>query len=63
MKYNSNELFNIKDNIIFVTGAGRGIGQTVAIGFASSGAKVACFDLNLDGLRETQKKIQRRWNI
>ena len=59
MKYNSNELFNIKDNIIFVTGAGRGIGQTVAIGFASSGAKVACFDLNLDGLRETQKKIQQ----
>ena len=52
MKYKSNELFNIEDNIIFVTGAGRGIGQTVAIGFASSGAKVACFDLNLDGLIE-----------
>ena len=46
MNYNSNELFNIKGNVIFITGAGRGIGQTVALGFASSGAKVACFDLN-----------------
>ena len=58
MNYNSNELFNIKGNVIFITGAGRGIGQTVALGFASSGAKVACFDLNKEGLKETEKKIK-----
>ena len=51
MNYNSNELFNIKGNVIFITGAGRGIGQTVALGFASSGAKVACFDLNKECLK------------
>ena len=58
MKYNSNELFNIKDKVIFVTGAGRGIGQTVALGYAASGAKVSCFDMNLEGLKETQSKIR-----
>jgi len=54
------ELFCLKDRIAFVTGAGSGIGQTIAWGLASAGAKVACFDLRTDGgLMETVENIQR----
>jgi len=39
------KLFRLDDEIAFVTGAGSGIGQAIAIGFAQAGAHVACFDL------------------
>ncbi|MEH2922065.1 SDR family oxidoreductase [Samsonia erythrinae] len=51
-------LFRLKDRVAFVTGAGSGIGQTIAYGLASAGAKVVCFDLREDGgLAETVKNI------
>lgn len=54
------QLFCLKDRIAFVTGAGSGIGQTIAYGLASAGAKIACFDLRNDGgLAETVENIQR----
>src|SRR5690606_41405117 len=43
---------NVKDRVIVVTGAGRGLGRGIATLFAGKGAKVACVDLNpadLDG--------------
>lgn len=52
-------LFSLKDKVAFVTGAGSGIGQTVAYGFASAGASVVCFDLRDDGgLAETVRTIE-----
>lgn len=43
----------------FVTGAGSGIGQMIAYGLASAGARVVCFDLREDGgLAETVKNIE-----
>ena len=38
-------LFSLKDEIAFVTGAGSGIGQGIAIGLAEAGADVALFDM------------------
>jgi NAD(P)-dependent dehydrogenase (short-subunit alcohol dehydrogenase family) len=51
-------LFSLEEKIAFVTGAGSGIGQRLAIGLAEAGASVACFDLpSSDGLGSTRKQI------
>ena len=39
------QLFNLQDRVAFVTGAGSGIGQMIAYGLASAGARVVGFDL------------------
>lgn len=52
------QLFSLQGRTAFVTGAGSGIGQTIAYGLASAGANVACFDLREDGgLAETVRHI------
>lgn len=51
-------LFSLMDEIAFVTGAGSGIGQGIAIGLAEAGADVALFDLpTASGLEDTAKAI------
>lgn len=53
------ELFSLKGDVAFITGAGSGIGQAIAIGMAKCGADLALFDLSIsDGLLETQKKVE-----
>ncbi len=39
------KLFDMHGDVAFVTGAGSGIGQSIAVGLAEAGADVACFDL------------------
>lgn len=53
-------LFELSGDIAFVTGAGSGIGQQIAIGLAEAGASVACFDLpgSRSGLEETADRIR-----
>ena len=53
-------LFSLEGKIAFVTGAGSGIGQRIAVGFAEAGASVGCFDLarSSSGLNETLTKIE-----
>ena len=52
-------LFSLAGKIAFVTGAGSGIGQRIAIGLAEAGASVACFDLpSSGGLKATLEEIQ-----
>ena len=48
-------LFSLEGKIAFVTGAGSGIGQRIAVGLAEAGASVGCFDLasSSSGLNET----------
>lgn len=53
------QLFKLNGKVAFVTGAGSGIGQCIAIALAQAGADVACFDRNDDnGLASTLKDIQ-----
>ena len=52
-------LFDLQGEIAFVTGAGSGIGQRIAIGLAEAGADVACFDLpSSAGLAGTAERIR-----
>ena len=54
------DLFRLDNEVAFVTGAGRGIGQRIAIAYAEAGASVACFDLpTSDGLSETVAEIDK----
>ncbi|HGV9259154.1 SDR family oxidoreductase [Klebsiella aerogenes] len=53
------QLFNLQERVAFVTGAGSGIGQTIACALASAGARVVCFDLRDDGgLAETVSHVE-----
>lgn len=50
--------FSLEKEIAFVTGAGSGIGQGIAIGLAEAGADVALFDLpSSKGLEDTARAI------
>lgn len=53
------DLFRLDNQVAFVTGAGSGIGQRLAIGLAEAGADVACFDLPAsEGLKQTIAGIE-----
>lgn len=53
------ELFSLKGDVAFITGAGSGIGQAIAIGMAKCGADLALFDLTVsDGLLETKRQVE-----
>lgn len=49
------DAIDLKGKTVIVTGAGSGIGQALARGFASDGANVVACDINEDGLAETVK--------
>jgi NAD(P)-dependent dehydrogenase (short-subunit alcohol dehydrogenase family) len=53
------DLFSLEGKISFVTGAGSGIGQRIALGLAEAGASVGCFDLaSSKGLEGTVEQIK-----
>jgi NAD(P)-dependent dehydrogenase (short-subunit alcohol dehydrogenase family) len=50
-------LFRLDGQRAVVTGAASGLGEAIALGFASFGADVACLDIDLDGARRTASVI------
>ncbi len=51
------ELFSLEGRAAAVFGAGSGIGEAVALGYAEQGASVACLDIDGDGAVETADTI------
>ena len=47
-----------QDKVVFITGAGSGIGRESAVQFASEGAHLALSDWNPTGLQETQNLVK-----
>ncbi|QBY03564.1 SDR family oxidoreductase [Thalassotalea sp. HSM 43] len=47
-----------ENKTVLITGGGSGIGQTTAIRFASEGAHVLIFDLDIDGANTTKAEIE-----
>ena len=53
------DMFRLDGEVGFVTGAGSGIGQAIAVGMASAGADVMCFDLpGSPGIAGTVRDIE-----
>jgi NAD(P)-dependent dehydrogenase (short-subunit alcohol dehydrogenase family) len=54
------QMFSLAGEVAFVTGAGSGIGQRIAIGLAEAGADVALFDLATSkGIGDTATAIEK----
>ena len=51
---------DINGEIIFLTGAGSGLGRMMAFKFAKLGATVVCADINQSANEETVKEIQNQ---
>lgn len=50
-------IFSMKGKVALVTGASRGLGQSIAVGFARAGADVICCSSRQGGTDETAKLI------
>ncbi|XP_025198098.1 estradiol 17-beta-dehydrogenase 11-like [Melanaphis sacchari] len=48
---------SLKDKVVLVTGAGRGLGREMSYQLAQEGAKVVCVDINAEGVKETADVI------
>lgn len=53
------EWFSLQGKVALVTGAGRGLGQSMALGLAEAGADLICFGRDEKTLKETSLRIQR----
>lgn len=49
--------------VAVVTGAGRGVGRAIAIGYARAGAKVCCVSRTLDQIAATQRTIEESGGV
>lgn len=48
----------VQDKVTLITGPGTGIGKETAHIFAKEGAKLILTDVNVEGVRETEKEVK-----
>lgn len=49
---------HIAEKVIAITGAGQGLGRSMAVYLASKGARIAAIDLNQEQLDETRRQVE-----
>ena len=54
------DLFQLKDRVAIVTGAGRGIGRGIALAYAEAGADVVCAARTPEQIEETAAAVRER---
>ncbi len=54
------DILDNQNKTVCITGAGGGIGRSIAIEMNKAGYNVACADINLDGLNETLKLLNKK---
>lgn len=53
------DIFDLSGQIAIITGAGSGLGRSMAVGFAWYGANVVCADFNIQGAEETAEFVKK----
>ncbi len=56
---NTDKLFSVRDQVVFVSGGSRGIGRSLAEGFAVRGARVIITGRDEETLRKTSQEISK----
>ena len=51
---------NLKDKVVIVTGAGRGIGRTTALTFCQEGASVVIDDIDLEAAKLVEEEAKAK---
>ncbi|NQV00312.1 MAG: SDR family NAD(P)-dependent oxidoreductase, partial [Parcubacteria group bacterium] len=49
--------YNFSDQVVLITGAGRGIGEAVSKAFAKTGAKLVLVDINEEAIKELKNEL------
>jgi gluconate 5-dehydrogenase len=57
---NFGKLFDLHGRVALITGAGAGLGEVIAAGFAEYGCDIAAADLNLATAKQTAEKVAGR---
>ncbi len=52
---------DLKDKVVFITGAGSGIGRSMADAFAENGAKLVLLDINAEALSAAKKTLEAQF--
>ena len=52
------QAMRLDQKVAVVTGAARGIGQTIALAYAREGARLSLWDIDSEGLRQTAEEIK-----